>query len=154
MAGDDGMRFEEVERNQGIIRTHGEVVTYTDDSQIKIVAADKRHIREQGSVARNVDLLAIEREQETGRISAVASIWQTRAVVGHRKFHMAKRMLEAAAQMLRMGIFHPLVPQPTNNLKVGNDHGAGPFGNADRITHMVTMTVCEQNVIRIHIFGP
>ena len=71
---------------------------------------------------------------------------------GKGKFKMAKRMAMAPADMLGVGL-HALPLQPVRNFSIANDQRPGPPRDRYRIAQMVSVTMRDQNKIRMDLFS-
>ena len=77
MDGDDVLGCQELDRPQGIVGPHGEVVADRNDGQIQAFLADQAHIAEQAGIASHVNFLfVVGGEQEPGGVAAVFAIGQ------------------------------------------------------------------------------
>src|SRR5258706_2051539 len=61
-------------------------------------------------------------------------------------------MFESAAEVLSVRL-HALVAAPDRNLVDADDRGVRAFGDRDGIAYMVTVSVADQDEVRLNSFG-
>ena len=70
-----------------------------------------------------------------------------------REFHRAKWEL-APSPVIHWRDFHTLTSQPRGELKRGDDGGSRAFGDRNRVSDMVAVTMTQENVTRAKVFRP
>src|SRR6516165_10239227 len=95
-----------------------------------------------------VDLGAVlEGDEEAAGIAAVAAVGQHGAMKGECQLDSAKRKSMSAAVLLAVNLGDSLGLKPFTDLVVGDDHGSGPASDINGITHVIAMTVRNQNEV-------
>ena len=59
----------------------------------------------------------------------------------------------AAAQVLRVAVFHALLGEPADDLGVADHRCVCALGNRHGIAHVIAVAVRDQNVIGLHFIG-
>ena len=125
--------IDQFDRPQSVIRPHREVITNGDDKQIDAFFPVQSHSLKQAGIAGQVDFLAFSRNQEAGRVTAVAAVGQAGAVVGNGQLDVPELVIEASAQVLLVDVLDALIHDPTANFKIGDDLGPRPLGHCNEI---------------------
>ena len=100
--------FDQLHRPQRIIRSHGEIITDGQHCKVDALLADQAHIPKQSRVTSQVDFFALTgSKQETGRITAVRTVRQTRTVQCQSKLQITEGVVITASQVLGVS-YHPL----------------------------------------------
>ena len=91
-------------------------------------------------------------DKATG-VPAVGPIGQAAGMNGIDKLDPAEIEVPGAAVVQRVGLGNALLTEPHRYLVVGDDGGAGAFGNADRIANVIAVAVSDQDIIRFQTIG-
>lgn len=116
MAGNHSNGSDEFNGFEGVIWSHGKVITNGKYGDIDIVIRQPFHIVSQGCVASVIDGGAIvQLEQEAAGVAAVGSIGQAGTMMGDGHFTTTEGELVAATDVQWVYVFHALCAQPAND---------------------------------------
>ncbi len=97
MTGNDLFGGQQLNRLQGIIRPHSEIIANGQNGQVDALFTIELHIHEEGGIAGEVELFAFDGEEQTCRIATVASIGQSRTMMGDSQLEITKVMVETTS---------------------------------------------------------
>ena len=153
--GDGEFRFKEIERIEGIGRSHGEIVADGEEREIEPVAADQLHIAEESGVAGMVEAFAFGFDDDAAggaHVDGVAAGFETRGVDGGGERGSPEREIEAAARVHTVGL-QTLSGKVFRDLEVGDDRGVVGFGDLGGINGVIFVSVAEDDVVTGDVFG-
>jgi hypothetical protein len=56
----------------------------------------------------------------------------------------------STAEVLAVRLLNPFAGKPVGNLIITDDHRTGPLGDRDAISHMVTVSMADEDKVCIH----
>ena len=108
----------ELDGAQGIVRSHGEIVSYREDGQVNAFFTDQLHVVKKPGVAGVVDLLALDVEEKAARIATVGPVRKARTMLGDCQFDPSPWVVEPAADVLGVQVLQPLVCEPVVDFEI------------------------------------
>src|SRR5210317_598121 len=100
--------FDEFYSPQGVVGSHGKIISDGQDSQVDTFFADELHVVEQPGVAGVIYFFVVDVEQKSAGIAAVGAIRQHGAVLGDGQFNPAPGIIKPAADVLGMDVLNSL----------------------------------------------
>lgn len=143
---------DELDRFERVLWPHGEIIADGQNGQVNALLADELHVVKESRIASVIDLFALDGQQKTGRVAAVAAVGERRPVVRDGQLDAPEGKVVTAANVQRVG-FDPLVLAVSGDFKVGDDRRPGAFGDGHRVAQVVAVGVGDQNVIRAYLAG-
>src|SRR5437762_5782059 len=107
----------------------------------------KLHIQGQRRIAAVVKIALVSVNDKSQRVTAIAAIWQTTAVLRRRALYPEIAEIPTTPGIHRMGVVNSFFEKPFMNFPTANYCGTCRLSNGDAICNVVGMTVRLQNII-------
>lgn len=149
MYGDNVFCLQQLAGDKCIIGVHSEVAADGKHCVFKSIELGQQlHITEECGVTGEVQLSAVKIDDDTAGVTA----GNAAAVEGQRQAYLAEGKLKGAAKMHSV-CFAAGILRQTADFGSGDDGSVTIFGDFKGTAQMVEVTVADENIINLDVFG-
>lgn len=149
----DVLALEQFCSADGVVDVHGEVAADTEGGEFEFGDfADEFHVQRQGGIAGVIEIAFGGFDDEAAGQTAVGAVGEGAGMDGAHEFGAAKTEREAAARIQRVRFFNAFFAEAFGDFEIGDDGGAGLFGEGGGVGHVIIVGVGDEDVVGLDFF--